>query len=314
MKIIYDFSLVETATAATIGFFDGVHLGHKFLIEELKKYAQKAKLKTAIITFPVHPHKILYKNYHSFLLNTFKEKIQELSSTGIDYCYIINFTQKFSKITAQDFIKQVLHKQLQVKKLIIGYDHKFGKERISGYKQYVEYGKICGIKVHQIKKLPEKDICNSSTSIRKLLIKGEVEKAAYQLSYYYYLNGKVIRGNQLGRTINFPTANIYINSKEKIIPCDGVYATFAFIKKKKYVGMTYIGKRPTVCLEGDPRIEINIFNFDKNIYGEKIRIEFTSFVRPNIHFCNLQELQKQLKEDKKQIEKLFFNKNTKHQY
>jgi len=298
MKIIYDFSLIEVITAATIGFFDGVHLGHRYIIKRLKEYAEESKLRTAVITFFSHPRKILQKDYQPFLLNTFEEKIRQLSFTGIDYCYIIDFTREFSKTTAQDFIQQVLHKQLRVKELLVGYDHRFGKERIYGYEQYVKYGKSCGIKVRQIEKLPEKDIHNSSTFIRQLLMEGEVKKAASSLSYYYSLEGEVIQGNRLGRTIGFPTANISLNNKEKVIPCEGVYATYVFLKEEKHIGMTYIGKRPTVALCGEKRIEVNIFDFSKDIYGERIQIEFLLFIRPDIHFHSLQELQKQLEKDK----------------
>ncbi|MDR2520437.1 MAG: bifunctional riboflavin kinase/FAD synthetase [Bacteroidales bacterium OttesenSCG-928-I14] len=304
MKIIRDFSLIETKTSASIGFFDGVHLGHRYLISRLKKYAQKSKLKTAIITFSVHPQKILKKKCHIFLLNTFKEKIKQLSSTGIDYCYIIKFTKTFSETTAKDFVQRTLYKQLQVRELLVGYDNKFGRGRISGYKQYVEYGKICGIKVRQIKKLHEKNIYSSSTAIRKLLLKGKVEEAAHRLTYNYYLNGRVIKGNQLGRIIEFPTANISVLNKEKIIPCEGVYASYIFINNKKYIGMTYIGKRPTICFGQEKRIETNIFNFNKIIYDKKIQIEFILFIRHNIKFDNLQELKKQLEKDKEKIKKL----------
>lgn len=305
MKIIYDLSLTEVVTTATIGFFDGVHLGHQYLIKRLKEYAEESKLRTAVITFPIHPRKVLQKDYQPFLLNTFEEKIRHLSFTGIDYCYIINFTREFSKITAQDFIQQILHKQLRVKELLVGYDHRFGKGRIYGYKQYVEYGKSCGMKVRQIEKLPE-NIHNSSTSIRQLLMEGKVGKAADRLSYYYSLEGKVIQGNQLGRTINFPTANVSLNNEEKVIPCEGVYATYIFIKEKKHIGMTYIGKQPTVTPYDEKRIEVNIFDFNKDIYGEEIRIEFLLFIRSNIHFYSLRELKKQLEEDKIKVKKLIF--------
>lgn len=305
MKIICDFSLIEESTTATVGFFDGVHLGHRYLIKLLKEYAKKSKLKTAIITFPIHPCKILQKDYQPFLLNTFEEKVRRLSLTEIDYCYVINFTQEFSKITAQDFIQQILHKQLRIKELLVGYDNRFGKGRIYGYKQYVQYGKSCGMSVRQIDKLPEKeDIHNSSTSIRQLLMEGKVKKAADKLSYYYSLEGKVVQGNQLGRTIDYPTANISLYDKEKVIPCKGIYATYVFIKGDKHIGMTYIGKRPTITFDEDNRIEVNIFDFDKNIYGKRIRIEFLQFIRPDIYFHNLKELQKQLGKDKAKVKKL----------
>jgi riboflavin kinase/FMN adenylyltransferase len=306
LKVLYinDITRIEQETIATIGFFDGVHRGHRYLLEQLKTLAQPAGLKTAVITFPVHPRKVLQQEYQPKLLNTFEEKIQQLSATGIDYCYVIDFTKAFSEITAQDFIQQTLSKQLKVNELLIGYDHKFGKGRTNAYEQYVEYGKKCGMKVHQAQKLPEEDEHISSTAIRHLLSEGKMKETAHLLSYNYSLEGKVIQGNQLGRTIGFPTANLELNDSDKIIPKEGVYAVQVSVEGKMYAGMAYIGHRPTVSSEGEKRVEVHIFDFSRDIYGQNIQVEFVDFIRPERHFSSLEELQKQLAKDKENVLKI----------
>jgi riboflavin kinase/FMN adenylyltransferase len=298
---MYESFLIEQETVATVGFFDGVHLGHRYLIRQMKDIARKTALKTAVITFPIHPRKVLQKEYQPQLLNTFDEKLKLLSTTGPDYCYVIDFTKEFSEISARNFIREILHKQLHVKELLIGYDHKFGKGRINEYKHYVEYGNACGMNVLQAEKLLDENNPVSSTIIRNLLSKGEIKEATKKLFYYYALEGKVIEGNKLGRTIGFPTANLELTDKNKIIPLEGVYAVKVEIGDKPYSGMAYIGKRPTILSHGEKRIEIHIFDFSEDIYGMKIRIEFVDFIRPDMWFGSLEDLRKQLAEDKKRI-------------
>jgi riboflavin kinase/FMN adenylyltransferase len=299
MEIIYinDSSRIEQETVATVGFFDGVHRGHLYLINQLKISAQKTGLKTAIITFPVHPRKVLNQGYQPKLLCTFEERIQRLSSTGIDYCYVIDFTKEFSETTAQDFIREKLHAQLGVKELLVGYDHKFGKGRTNAYEDYVEYGKNCGMKIFHAEKLQEKDLHISSTSIRQLLSEGKIKEVSGLLSYHYTLEGIVVQGNKLGGTIGFPTANLVLCDQDKIIPCEGVYAARISVEGKTCSGMVYIGKRPTILPEGEKRIEAHIFDFAGDIYGKRIRLELTDFLRPDRHFDSLEELQAQLVKD-----------------
>ena len=300
MKVIYIDSspFIEFETVVTIGFFDGVHQGHRYLINQLKNHTQEKGLKTAVITFPVHPRKVLQNEYQPHLLNTFEERIEQLSTLGIDYCYVIDFTPKFAETTAKNFMQTILLEQLRVKELLIGYDHRFGKGRLNEYKHYQEYGKICGIKVHQAEELQCNEKHVSSTAIRHLLSEGKVEEAADYLSYNYSLQGKVIEGDKLGRTIGFPTANIELNDKNKIVPKNGVYAVWTEIEGKQYSGMAYIGKRPTILSEGEKRIEVHIFNFSQDIYGKEIRIEFMKFIRQDIRFSEQEKLQIQLGKDK----------------
>jgi riboflavin kinase/FMN adenylyltransferase len=302
---INEFSLIEQETVATVGFFDGVHLGHRYLIRQMKAIARKANLKTAVITFPVHPRKVLQQEYQPQLLNSFDEKLKLLSAAGPDYCYVVDFTKEFSEMTAQEFIRQKLHEQLHVKELLIGYDHKFGKGRVNEYRHYVEYGKACGMKVHQAEKLPDENNPVSSTIIRHLLSEGRVREATEKLTYRYALEGKVVEGNKLGRTIGFPTANLALADKNKIIPLEGVYAARVRIENKQYAGMAYIGKRPTISSQGEKRIEAHIFDFSDDIYGMQIRIEFVDFVRHDVRFDGIDDLRRQLERDKRQITKSF---------
>ena len=300
MQVIYidDSTVIEKETATTIGFFDGVHRGHRHLIKQLKKQAQALNLPTSVITFSEHPGKVIQNNRSIQLLNSFDERIQLLASTGIDYCYVIDFTKKFARTSAEDFIKEKLHKQFNIKMLLVGYDHKFGKGRSGDFQQYLEYGKDCGITVEKAERLHNEEVSISSTKIRNDLREGDVESAAKMLSYNYTLEGAVIIGNKLGRTIHFPTANLELIEKDKLIPLEGVYTAWAHIDDQKYQGMIYIGKRPTVSTQGEERIEIHIFNFNQDIYGKKIQIEFVDFLRQDISFNGIEELQKQLEKDK----------------
>jgi len=297
-------SCVECETIATVGFFDGVHRGHRYLIDQLKTLAQKSGLKTAIVTFPVHPRKILQQDYQPKLLNTLEERIAQLSSLEIDFCYLIDFSLSLSEMSAEDFIQQKLRKQLRIKELLIGYDHKFGKGRTDGYEQYAEYGAACGMIMHKAKKWQNEGRPISSTLIRHLLAEGNVQSAANALTYRYSLEGQVVEGDQLGRTLNFPTANLFLCDPDKMVPCNGVYAVFGILEGKRYAGMAYIGKRPTVAIRMENRVEVHLFHFDKDIYGKKIRIEFVDFLRSDRRFNSLADLQAQLIKDRADAQKI----------
>ena len=288
---------IPDETIATIGFFDGVHQGHRYLLSQLKELAGKQNLKTSIITFRTHPRKALHQDFQPQLLNTFEEKIDLLSSLEIDYCYIFDFDQTLSEFSAEEFMSDILRKQLNIKSLLIGYDHKFGKNRTEGYEQYVEYGKKCGINVFKAKELKKHDKQVSSTQIRNLLLQGKIKETKQLFTYPYAIQGKVIVGNKIGRTIGFPTANIETNN-EKILPREGVYAVYAFVNEKKTNGMAYIGKRPTITNSGEKRIEVNLFDFNQDIYNRDIKVEFIDFIREDVHFQSIDELQKQLTKDK----------------
>ncbi len=290
---------LKNGSAATVGFFDGVHLGHRFLIRQLQRTAQQSNLPVAVITFPVHPRKVLQANYQPELLCTLEEKLFRLSTTGVDYCIIMNFTKALSELSAKDFIIEKLHNELNIKQLLIGYDHKFGKGRVDGFEDYRIYGEMCGMKVIQAEEWQQKDLHVSSTTIRHLLAEGNVSAAAGMLSYPYSMEGNVITGNQMGRTIGFPTANIELQEENKVIPRNGIYATWVQIGETTYRGMTYIGNRPTILPQGEKRIEVHILDFSGDLYGQFIRLEFIAYLRDDKRFDRMEDLQKQLVADKR---------------
>lgn len=290
--------------AATIGFFDGVHLGHRHLIHQLKQLAKDANLATALITFAVHPRKVLNKEYQPQLLTNLDERLNRLSTTGVDYCYVIDFDKELSEMNAADFIQRVLVGKLHTQLLLIGYDHRFGKDRAQGFEDYQAYGKACGMQVVKAEKLAGEQHV-SSTTIRHLLENGDVRTAEKLLSYHYSLEGRVVAGNQLGRTIGFPTANIKILDSAKIVPPEGVYAAVATVADKQYEGMVYVGNRPTISNAGEKRIEIHLFDFVGDIYGEKIHLDFLEFIRPGVKFSGLEDLQRQLTKDRENVLNVF---------
>ena len=292
--------LLNNEMAATIGFFDGVHAGHSFLFEQLKIQAGIHKLPSMIITFPQYPQSVLQSGICPELLNTFDERITRLSLSGIDYCLLLDFTQSFSQLTAKEFIQEKLKKEWNVKLLLIGYDHRFGKNRAEGFEEYIKYGKECGMEIVSALELP--DVSVSSTYIRNCLSDKKIKEANNMLSYYYRLEGKVIEGNRLGMKIGFPTANLEINDKNKIIPGDGIYAVWVHRAQKKYGGMAYIGKRPTVAVHGEQRIEVHLFDFSGDLYDETLQLEFVEFLREDKQFDNVEKLKKQLHADKESVE------------
>ena len=288
--------LLYNEIAATIGFFDGVHRGHRFLLEQLKKQAKEHNLPSMLITFPQFPQSVIKTGLQPELLNTFNEKIYQLSLLGIDYCLLMDFTHSFSQLTAKEFIQKKLKDEWNVRLLLIGYDHRFGKNREESFEDYLKYGRECGMEIIQASEL--QDVSISSTYIRKCLSGGKLNEANNMLSYFYRLEGKVIEGERIGSKIGFPTANLEINDKNKIIPGEGVYAAWVYFKQKKYGGMVYIGKRPTVSTIGEKRIEVNIFDFSGDLYGETLILEFVEYLREDKQFGCLEELKKQLSHDK----------------
>jgi len=291
--------------AATIGFFDGVHTGHRFLIEQLKTEANARKMPAMIITFLQQPQSILQHGFQPELLNSFNEKIEHLALSGIDYCLPLNFTRLLSKMNAKDFIQKKLKKEWHVKLLIIGYDNHFGKKKAESFEDYVKYGNECGIETMIAKELPNFRV--SSTHIRNCLLERNIKEANHLLSYHYRLEGKIVEGDHWGKKIDFPTANLELFEKNKIIPGEGAYATWVFIEKTKFAGMVYIGKRPTVSMHGKERIEVHLFNFSGNLYDQTLQLDFVDFLRESRQFGNLEELKKQLVNDKEMAMKILFS-------
>ena len=290
------FSQFDGETVATIGFFDGVHAGHRYLLEQLKTKANDRNLPSMVITFLQHPQTVLQAGFQPDLLSTYHERIERLSFSGIDYCLLLNFTGMLSGMNARDFIQKKLHKEWKVKLLVIGYDHRFGKNRSEGFEDYVKYGNECGLEIIQASEFPDMQI--SSTLIRNCLLDNNLQEANRMLSYCYRLEGKIIKGNRFGREIGFPTANLDVQDKNKIIPGEGVYAAGVYRGQKKYGGMVYIGKRPTLMNHGEPRIEVHLFDFSGDLYDETLQLEFIGFLRGSKKFENFAELKKQLFADR----------------
>ena len=305
MIVVKDAKIAESKKlAATVGFFDGVHLGHRFLVKELKQIACQEGLRSAVITFPEHPRAVLQSDYQPKLLNTFDEKLSCLASTGVDACVVLDFTPQLACLTAQEFISDVLAALLHVKTLLVGYDHRFGHNRAEGFEQYVTYGAACGMKVIQASRFTEGDVAVSSSEIRRLLSECRVEEAARLLTYHYQLSGKVVTGYQVGRKLGFPTANIRVGNANKMIPGIGVYAVWVELAGKRYKGMLYIGSRPTLAEGNQISLEVNILNFSGDIYNKELTVSFVHYIRGDIKFGSLDELAEQLRQDREMVEKV----------
>jgi riboflavin kinase/FMN adenylyltransferase len=283
---------------ATIGFFDGVHQGHRFLIRQMRDIARTRRLPSAVITFLQHPRVELHADYQPKLLNSFDEKLMHLAGTGIDYCIALEFTAALSQLTAEVFITSVLSRKWKVKTLLIGYDHRFGHDRADGFEQYVAYASACGMEVMKTPPFIDDRVAVSSSEVRKQLAAGRVERATQLLTYPYQLKGHVVQGSRIGRTLGFPTANIQIDEPFKMLPLEGVYAVEVSLQEKKYKGMLYIGRRPTLSVGNQVTPEVHIFDFDGDLYADEISVSFIRYIRGDIRFHSLEELKEQLKRDK----------------
>lgn len=305
MEIIHhiDKTHIEPCVA-TIGFFDGVHMGHRFLIDQVKAVAEGQGLRSALITFTDHPRKVMQKDYQPQLLSTPKEKAELLATTGADYCIMLPFTPEIANLTAKEFMEQVLKEKLNVHSLVIGYDHRFGHNRAESFEDYCRYGKEIGIEVLRAKACVMNDVHVSSSVIRLFLQEGEVAMATKCLGYEYYLDGTVVDGYKVGRTIGFPTANLKVEDPDKLIPADGVYAVRVTVNEKEYMGMLDIGHRPTLNNGKDKSIEVNILDFSSDIYAHFIRITFVRRIRSDIKFKNLEGLIAQLHKDEEEVRKI----------
>lgn len=293
--------------AATIGCFDGVHCGHRYLIEQVCSTAKELDLKSAIITFPVHPRQVIHTDYVPELLSCPEQKISLMRDIEADYCIIMPFTSELSQLSAKEFMK-VLKDRYNVQALVVGYDHRFGHNRSESFADYCCYGAELGMEIIKALPLQKNNTYISSSTIRRSLKEGDIKCANDFLGYNYYITGNVVEGHKIGRKIGFPTANITPSCPEKLIPANGVYAVNVIIENKNYPGMLNIGNRPTLGNGNERSIEVNIFDFDKDIYGNKIQIEFIDRVRPETKFSSLEELKQQLEKDKSYISKIELKK------
>ncbi len=301
MKIYHsldDFTPLDYAIV-TSGTFDGVHLGHQKILGRLKEIAGKNNGETVVITFWPHPRFILRPEDQTLkLLNTFEEKAELLKEQGIQHLIRIPFTKEFSQLTSEKFITNILVNIIGTKKLVIGYDHRFGKNREGSFEQLRVNGPTYGFDVEEIPSQDVDHIAVSSTKIRQALEIGDLKNAQHLLGRTYSISGRVVKGDKLGRLMGFPTANIELETHHKLIPMEGIYAVKVNYAHQEFDGMLYIGNRPTV--NGTKRnIEVNIFDFNKDIYGEDLTVNFIKLIRHDIKFEDLEQLKQQLTKDKK---------------
>lgn len=298
MKIISNISNFSstTQTFVTIGTFDGVHYGHQKIIEKLVTETKKANKKSVLLTFFPHPRMVLQKDASLEMINTIEERAYLLEKTGLDYLIIHPFSKEFSRTTALEFVRDILVNQLNISKLIIGYDHHFGKNREGNITQLTEYSHLYGFNVEEIPAQDIDDVSVSSTKIRRALHSGNLKTANDYLGYHFMLNGVVVNGKKLGGKIGYPTANIDIKESYKLIPKTGVYVVKSTIDKKTIFGMMNIGNRPTVG-GNHQTIEVHFFNFNQDLYHQNLTIQLLFFLRNEEKFDSVDLLINQLKKD-----------------
>ena len=299
-----------TPAVATIGFFDGVHRGHRYLIEQVCEAAAERGLASAVVTFPIHPRRVMQSDFHPQLLTTCDEKVRLLERAGIDACIMMDFTPQLAALSARQFMA-LLKEQYRIEALVIGYDHRFGHNRAEGFAEYAAYGRELGMEV-----LPARayylnrsegqgagsDV--SSSGIRRLLQAGDVKAAAQALGYRYFLQGRVVGGYRVGHRIGFPTANLCVNNPDKLIPADGVYAVWADVDGHRYGGMLCIGTRPTLANGSDRSIEVHLFDFQADIYERPLTLSFVQRTRDEQKFASVDLLVAQLHRDECEIRAL----------
>lgn len=293
-------------TIVTLGTFDGVHIGHNAILDTICNIAKQEKLESVLLTFFPHPRLIVSNDSEIKMLNTMPEKAILLEQKGVQNFIIHPFDKLFSELSPREFVEQILIKQLNIQKIIIGYDHKFGKNRAAGIKDLIAFGKEFDFEVEEIPAKQVEEVSVSSTKIRNSLLEGKISLANEYLGYAYMLSGKVVKGNQLGRTIGFPTANIQISENYKLIPKNGVYIVSAIMKNQTVFGMMNIGIKPTLS-DNIPTIEVHLFDFSEDIYGQKVQVNVIERLREEQKFESLEALKSQLEIDKKNTIQYFQN-------
>lgn len=302
MRIYNNFDkLPQESLVACIGFFDGIHLGHRYMFRHLKSYADAVGARPAVVTFSNHPRSLIHPDHPVRLIDTPEEKCALLESLGIEVCFLLDFTPELRQLSAEDFLR-ILAEKGHIKTLLVGYDHRFGHNRTQGFDDYVQIGKRFGMT------LLREDLYEdgsgrhySSSEVRQALEAGRVQEANELLGRPFMIDGIVVHGHSLGRKLGFPTANILPQCKEKIIPANGVYATVAVTQEgDQYPAMVNIGCRPTVASDGETtvNIEAHLIDFEGNLYDKKIRLQFLDRIRDERKMKSLQELQEQLARDR----------------
>jgi len=293
---IADFNAAKK-TIVTLGTFDGVHVGHKKIIEKLVQNAETRDCESLILTFFPHPRMVLQEKSEIKLLNTLAEKIQLLENTGLDNLIIHPFDEAFSRLSAEEFVSEILVGKFNIQKIIIGHDHRFGRNRTADINDLIGFGEIYGFEVEQISAQEINAVSVSSTKIRTALHEGNIELANRYLGYDFFLSGTVVTGKQLGRTIGYPTANLNISEDYKLLPKIGVYAVKSIFEGKTFFGMMNIGHNPTVG-GTELTVEIHYFDFDHDLYEQRIEVSILHFLRDEQKFGSLDLLKAQLAQDK----------------
>ena len=299
--------LIHSPTILTLGTFDGVHKGHQKILKKLNSEANKAKLKSIVLTFFPHPRIVLNPRSNLKLINTIKERSELLEKSGIDFLITHPFDKTFSELSPEKFVKNILVDKLKIKKILIGYDHKFGKNRTAGIEDLKKFGLKYDFDVIEISAKEQNKVTISSTKIRKSIENGDFNKAKSFLGYHFNIEGLVIKGNAIGRTIGFPTANLDVSEDYKLIPKRGVYLIFSLIENKKVFGMMNIGIKPTLNNDIET-IEVNFFDWEKDLYTKLIKVYVLDFIRDEQKFTSLIKLEEQIKLDKKTCLKLIDEK------
>lgn len=297
IKTAADYKRIKNSVV-TIGTFDGVHVGHQKIINRLVHIAETNKLQALVLTFFPHPRMVVQKDSSIKLINTIDEKAAQLQQLGVDHLVLKEFTKTFSRLSALEYVRDVLVNKLKVKHIIVGYDHHFGRNRTATIEDLIEFGKFYGFEVTQIDAQEVGDVAVSSTKIRAALREGNMRVANDFLGYNFMLTGTVVKGKGLGANLSFPTANIFIEEPYKLIPKQGVYLVQSKIENQLVYGMMNIGKNPTVSQDNKTHIEVHFFNLDANLYTKILKIELLEHLRSEIKFPNIEALKVQLEKDK----------------
>ena len=286
------------ASVVTIGTFDGVHIGHSAILNRLIKIADKENLESVVLTFFPHPRMVLQKDAKIKLINTIEERKELLGKTGLNQLIINPFTKEFSRLTALEFVRDILVNQLHLKKIIIGYDHRFGRNRNATIEDLKEFGKTYDFEVIEINAQQLEEVSVSSTKIRKALEDGNIEITNKYLGYPFMLSGTIIKGRGIGKTLDFPTANLHIEEEYKLIPKEGVYVVQSQISGRKIFGITNIGTNPTVG-GTQQTIETYFLDYNEDLYSQHIQLEFLTRIRAEKKFKSVEDLKNAIREDEK---------------
>lgn len=295
----------DLKTIVTIGTFDGVHKGHKTIISRLNEIGNKEAMESVLLTFHPHPRHVIYPDDQSLrLIHTIEEKVEALSKTGLDNLILHTFTKEFSRTKSVNFIRDILVNKLNMKYMVVGFDHHFGKNREGTFQNLIELSELYDFKIERIKPQDVGGVTLSSTKIRNAILNGDFNIVNSYLCSNFAINGKVIQGSKIGSEIGFPTANIKIKDECKILPKNGVYAVKVFFKEHQYYGMLNLGNRPSIS-DDSFAIEVHMFDFSSNIYNQELRVEFIQRIRDEKEFPNMEGLKCQLKIDEKNCKQIF---------